>query len=64
MINHNYLTSVSACVVGGHPSVAECAVIARDEDQKGQVPMGLVVLKTEELASDGEWAAVCGAVHH
>ena len=46
MINHNYLTSVSACVVGGHPSVAECAVIARDDDLKGQVPMGLVVLKT------------------
>ncbi|MCB1639857.1 MAG: propionyl-CoA synthetase, partial [Thiothrix sp.] len=33
-------------VLGGHPAVAECAVIARDDDLKGQIPMGLVVLKS------------------
>ena len=33
-------------VVGSHPAVAECAVIAKDDDLKGQIPIGLVVLKT------------------
>jgi propionyl-CoA synthetase len=43
---HRLSTGEMEEVVGGHPSVAECAVIARDDDLKGQVPMGLVVLKT------------------
>jgi propionyl-CoA synthetase len=33
-------------VIATHPAVAECAVIARADDLKGQVPMGLVVLKS------------------
>jgi propionyl-CoA synthetase len=33
-------------VIATHPAVVECAVIARDDDLKGQVPMGLVVLKS------------------
>jgi propionyl-CoA synthetase len=36
--------------VATHPAVAECAVIARDDELKGpfkvQVPIGLVVLKS------------------
>jgi propionyl-CoA synthetase len=31
--------------LAGHPDVAECAVIPRDDPIKGQVPLGLVVLK-------------------
>jgi propionyl-CoA synthetase len=43
---HRLSTGEMEEVVGGHPAVAECAVIARDDDLKGQIPMGLVVLKT------------------
>ena len=43
---HRLSTGEMEEVVGGHPAVAECAVIARDDDLKGQIPIGLVVLKT------------------
>lgn len=43
---HRLSTGEMEEVVGGHPAVAECAVVARDDDLKGQIPMGLVVLKT------------------
>jgi propionyl-CoA synthetase len=32
-------------VLAAHPAVAECAVIGVDDELKGQVPRGLVVLK-------------------
>ena len=32
-------------VLAGHPDVAECAVIARADAIKGEIPFGLVVLK-------------------
>jgi propionyl-CoA synthetase len=32
-------------VLAGHPDVAECAVIARADALKGEIPFGLVVLK-------------------
>ena len=32
-------------VVALHPAVAECAVIGVQDDDKGQVPLGLLVLK-------------------
>ncbi|GAB1235400.1 AMP-binding protein [Ferrigenium sp. UT5] len=43
---HRLSTGEIEEVVAAHPAVAECAVIARDDDLKGQVPMGLVVLKS------------------
>ncbi|HPE59161.1 MAG TPA: propionyl-CoA synthetase [Thiolinea sp.] len=43
---HRLSTGEMEEVLGGHPAVAECAVIARDDDLKGQIPMGLVVLKS------------------
>ena len=55
---HRLSTGEMEEVVGGHPAVAECAVIARDDDLKGQIPIGLVVLKTgieigeEELSKE------------
>jgi propionyl-CoA synthetase len=41
-------------VIATHPAVAECAVIARDDDLKGQVPMGLVVLKSGVTISEAD----------
>jgi len=43
---HRLSTGEIEEVVAAHPAVAECAVIARDDELKGQVPMGLVVLKS------------------
>ncbi|MBA3022512.1 MAG: propionyl-CoA synthetase [Sideroxydans sp.] len=43
---HRLSTGEIEEVVAGHPMVAECAVIARDDALKGQIPMGLVVLKS------------------
>ena len=43
---HRLSTGEIEEVIATHPAVAECAVIARDDDLKGQVPMGLVVLKS------------------
>jgi propionyl-CoA synthetase len=51
---HRLSTGEIEEVVAGHPSVAECAVIARDDELKGQVPMGLVVLKTSATISEAE----------
>jgi propionyl-CoA synthetase len=39
-----------------HPDVAECAVVGAADDLKGQVPLGLVVLKA---GADRDPAAVC-----
>jgi propionyl-CoA synthetase len=43
---HRLSTGEIEEVVAGHLAVAECAVIARDDELKGQIPMGLVVLKS------------------
>jgi acyl-coenzyme A synthetase/AMP-(fatty) acid ligase len=42
---HRLSTAAMEEVVAGHPAVAECAVIGIEEDLKGQVPVGFVVLK-------------------
>ncbi|MGH1428574.1 MAG: propionyl-CoA synthetase [Arenicella sp.] len=49
---HRLSTGEMEEVIGKHPSIAECAVIGRNDDLKGQLPVGLVVLKTEENLSD------------
>ena len=43
---HRLSTGEIEETIAKHPAIAECAVIARDDDLKGQVPIGLVVLKT------------------
>jgi propionyl-CoA synthetase len=43
---HRLSTGVMEEVLAGHPDVAECAVIARADALKGEIPFGLVVLKT------------------
>lgn len=42
---HRLSTGRMEEVVGAHPAVAECAVIGVEDQLKGQLPMGLVVLK-------------------
>ncbi|MGB0848456.1 MAG: propionyl-CoA synthetase [Thiolinea sp.] len=53
---HRLSTGEMEEVVGGHDLVAECAVIAKDDDLKGQIPMGLVVLKSGVNIPDDELA--------
>lgn len=42
---HRLSTGEMEEILGGHPAVAECAVIGIHDDLKGQLPLGLVVLK-------------------
>jgi propionyl-CoA synthetase len=42
---HRLSTGEMEEIVGGHPAVAECAVVGIHDDLKGQLPLGLVVLK-------------------
>lgn len=43
---HRLSTGEMEEVVGKHSAVAECAVIGRDDELKGQMPVGFVVLKS------------------
>ena len=43
---HRLSTAEMEEIVAAHPSVAECAVIGVEEQLKGQVPVGFVVLKS------------------
>ena len=45
---HRLSTGEMEEIVGKHPMVAECAVIGRRDELKGQLPMGFVVLKNTE----------------
>jgi len=51
---HRLSTGEIEEVVATHPAVAECAVIARDDVLKGQVPMGLVLLKSGVTLTESE----------
>jgi propionyl-CoA synthetase len=42
---HRLSTGAMEEVLAGHPDVAECAVIGVADELKGQLPVGLVVLK-------------------
>lgn len=43
---HRLSTGAIEEVIAAHTDVAECAVVGLDDDIKGQVPLGLIVLKT------------------
>ena len=47
---HRLSTATMEEVVASHPAVAECAVIGVADALKGQVPIGLVVLKSDSVA--------------
>ena len=42
---HRLSTGAIEEVIAGHDDIAECAVVGLDDDVKGQVPLGLLVLK-------------------
>ncbi|MFO1188542.1 MAG: propionyl-CoA synthetase [Alphaproteobacteria bacterium] len=51
---HRLSTGAMEEVLTGHPDVAECAVIGVADDLKGQVPLGMVVLKAGVNRPEGE----------
>ena len=53
---HRLSTGVMEEVLAAHPDVAECAVIGVADDLKGEVPLGLVVLKVGAQHSGEEVA--------
>lgn len=51
---HRLSTADMEEIVAAHPAVAECAVIGIEEELKGQVPVGFVVLKAGITMSEAE----------
>ncbi|MDX2451139.1 AMP-binding enzyme, partial [Desulfosarcina sp.] len=51
---HRLSTGGMEAVLASHPDVAECAVLGVDDDLKGQVPVGFVVLKAGVTKADDE----------
>ncbi|WP_167469915.1 propionyl-CoA synthetase [Vibrio aquaticus] len=55
---HRLSTGEMEEIVGGHPAIAECAVVGVHDELKGQLPLGLVVLKdgvkVDDLELEGE----------
>jgi propionyl-CoA synthetase len=51
---HRLSTGAMEEVLAAHPDVAECAVIGAADDVKGEVPLGLIVLKASAKRSHEE----------
>ena len=51
---HRLSTGAMEEVLAAHPDVAECAVVGVRDDLKGQVPLGLVVLKAGAAKTEGD----------
>ena len=49
---HRLSTGEMEEVLSAHPAVAECAVVGINDELKGQVPLGLVVIKNGITATD------------
>ncbi len=54
---HRLSTGSMEAVIAAHPAVAECAVIGVDDQLKGQIPRGLVVLKAGASVDPGQLRA-------
>lgn len=54
---HRLSTGAMEEVLAAHPDVAECAVIGQQDAVKGEIPLGLVVLKSGVVRDDGVIAA-------
>jgi propionyl-CoA synthetase len=54
---HRLSTGAMEEVLAGHPEVAECAVVGVSDPLKGEVPLGLVVLKAGAARSRAELVA-------
>ncbi|MBW8269187.1 AMP-binding protein [Caldovatus aquaticus] len=59
---HRLSTGAMEEVLASHPDVAECAVVGVKDSLKGQVPLGLVVLKAGATRSEAEIAAELAAL--
>ncbi len=51
---HRLSTGEMEEIVGQHNDVAECAVFGRDDNLKGQIPVGLVVLKNNVTTAEDQ----------
>ena len=51
---HRLSTGEMEAIVAAHPAVAECAVFGVQDRDKGQVPVGLVILKDNSAAAFSE----------
>jgi propionyl-CoA synthetase len=51
---HRLSTGEMEEVLSAHPAVAECAVVGINDSLKGQVPLGLVVIKNGVTTCDGD----------
>jgi propionyl-CoA synthetase len=54
---HRLSTGAMEEVLAAHPDIAECAVVGVADDLKGEVPLGLVVLKAGIRRPDAEIVA-------
>ena len=54
---HRLSTGEMEEIVAGHPAVAECAVVGINDVEKGQVPIGLILLKDGVNVAPGELQA-------
>jgi acyl-CoA synthetase (AMP-forming)/AMP-acid ligase II len=45
--------------LGAHPAVLECAVVAAPDARRGEVPIGIVVLKPDATATAKDLRAFC-----
>ena len=62
---HRLSTGAMEEVLAGHPAVAECAVFGVADDLKGELPLGLVVLKAgADLAEEQIRAELVASVRH
>lgn len=62
---HRLSTGEMEEIVAAHPAVAECAVFGINDSLKGQLPMGMIVLKNDYLGSNEEVEqAVIASVRH
>jgi len=59
---HRLSTGAMEEVVAAHPDVAECAVVGAADPLKGQVPLGLVVLKAGVAKTEAEIAKELAAL--
>ena len=57
MAGHRLSTGRLEEVVASHPAVAECAVVGAHDPLKGQVPIGLIVLRDDAAEAAPDVAA-------
>ncbi|MEL6537151.1 MAG: acetate--CoA ligase [Bacteroidota bacterium] len=62
---HRLSTAEMEEVVAGHPAVAECAVFGVKDELKGEIPLGLVVLKSgQDISETALCEQLIGEVRH